>query len=404
MKTIGFAKKIVGAGAALFALLSLPSPLPAADFSERQELARRSAATGLGREEIPLLKRMPGPGMRNAARVLESMFQQGGLGGITTQGKQQEQEQVNHISMIGDDWFLNIYGDGTAVRYRNYGYLDGKSTLAVPVAERPDNATLRKLGEQFIARTLADIVVLGSNETLVPLFTEYQISGGGSTQRGAPRDPEMVTASTVVFGRSVDGIPVVGAGSKVAIIFANDSTPAGFDIEWGRYEPTGRMQKVLPLQGIQQRGRKLASLPMDSPEVTVKRFECGYFDAGVRKRDMNAPVQGGCFMQYFERSVIDEKAHRRDPNSGHIISAYADAIPAGDPPAPDRSWLETETVLAEVEQGPQGPQGPKKVLVCHFPPGEPDKCHEIMVGQPAVDSHLKHGDTLGSCPGFCRSR
>lgn len=38
-----------------------------------------------------------------------------------------------------------------------------------------------------------------------------------------------------------------------------------------------------------------------------------------------------------------------------------------------------------------------KVLLCHYPPGNPDNRHEICVGSAAVPAHMKHGDTLGEC-------
>jgi hypothetical protein len=39
-----------------------------------------------------------------------------------------------------------------------------------------------------------------------------------------------------------------------------------------------------------------------------------------------------------------------------------------------------------------------KVLICHRPPGNPDKAHTISVDEHAVPAHLAHGDTLGPCP------
>lgn len=38
-----------------------------------------------------------------------------------------------------------------------------------------------------------------------------------------------------------------------------------------------------------------------------------------------------------------------------------------------------------------------KVTICHIPPGNPDKRHTIEVGNPALQAHLDHGDTLGAC-------
>jgi hypothetical protein len=42
--------------------------------------------------------------------------------------------------------------------------------------------------------------------------------------------------------------------------------------------------------------------------------------------------------------------------------------------------------------------GEDKVTICHFPPGNPDNAHTIVVGASAVPAHLElHGDFIGSC-------
>jgi len=40
-----------------------------------------------------------------------------------------------------------------------------------------------------------------------------------------------------------------------------------------------------------------------------------------------------------------------------------------------------------------------KVVICHFPPGNPENEHTIEVGEPALPAHLAHGDSMGACPG-----
>ena len=40
-----------------------------------------------------------------------------------------------------------------------------------------------------------------------------------------------------------------------------------------------------------------------------------------------------------------------------------------------------------------------QVTICHVPPGNPDNAHTIVVGAPAVDAHLAHGDFEGECDG-----
>jgi hypothetical protein len=44
--------------------------------------------------------------------------------------------------------------------------------------------------------------------------------------------------------------------------------------------------------------------------------------------------------------------------------------------------------------------GEDKVTICHFPPGNRENAHTIVVGASAVPAHLElHGDTLGECGG-----
>jgi hypothetical protein len=39
----------------------------------------------------------------------------------------------------------------------------------------------------------------------------------------------------------------------------------------------------------------------------------------------------------------------------------------------------------------------KKVTLCHIPPGNPDNAHTISASESSVNTHLEHGDYLGSC-------
>ncbi|WP_457651835.1 hypothetical protein [Rhodocaloribacter sp.] len=41
--------------------------------------------------------------------------------------------------------------------------------------------------------------------------------------------------------------------------------------------------------------------------------------------------------------------------------------------------------------------GENKVTICHIPPGNADNAHTIIIGEPAVDAHLAHGDYVGVC-------
>jgi len=47
----------------------------------------------------------------------------------------------------------------------------------------------------------------------------------------------------------------------------------------------------------------------------------------------------------------------------------------------------------------QGSDPEDLIEVCHVPPGNPAAAHTIMIGEPALDTHLGHGDTEGACAG-----
>jgi hypothetical protein len=333
------------------ALILASTTLEAADFPQRTALARRSAAQGVGRAEVELLVRSPGPGSAPTETLLLQRFARPGST-IVARGTTERQVDRDHVLLSGADWSLSVSGDGSKVRYRTSADRRRENRLARPVAQRLSPRRLETLGRTFIASELRGLVRLGPGESLVPLFTQHEITGGGSTVKGVRPVAEKVVASTVVFGRAVDGVSVVGPGSKVAITFANDGKPIGFDYDWPVYERTGRIQRVLPPVHIHSRaGGVLAARP-GSEGVTVKRFECGYFDAGARRHDPQALVQAACSYQYSKRTIVDPELHRKDPASGHVTSAFIEAIPAGQTVERDAGWSQAARVRGETLPGP----------------------------------------------------
>ncbi|HVK54834.1 MAG TPA: hypothetical protein VM532_07365 [Burkholderiales bacterium] len=336
-----------GLSAALFTAIGLSiisSPSVAADFPQRLAIAERSLKSGVGLSEVPLLRRDPGPGMGVMTEQLVANFGQSG-DPITTRGALKTERTETKTSVFGEGWSLQVYADGTRVRYRNYEYLDGANNKPVPLASRMSQEQLEKYGREFIANKLGRYVVLGKNEALVPYFTEFQVGGGGSTLPDAKPVAEEVIANTVIFARSVNGVPILGPGSKIAVIFANDGQPTGFDMDWATYQPTGKTQKVSALTEVQSRARKLFPFDLSASDVKTTRFECGYFDIGARKRDVNAPIQTACLVHANKRQIVDKVAFAADPNSGHTVAAYMGPIPAGATVERDMSWPQALTLL-----------------------------------------------------------
>jgi len=62
----------------------------------------------------------------------------------------------------------------------------------------------------------------------------------------------------------------------------------------------------------------------------------------------------------------------------------------------DEAPTETEQAFA-LRSELSGSPDAGKTYVCHIPPGNPANAHTIHIGNPAVDAHLAHGDSLGQC-------
>lgn len=42
----------------------------------------------------------------------------------------------------------------------------------------------------------------------------------------------------------------------------------------------------------------------------------------------------------------------------------------------------------------------EKITICHFPPGESEEGQTIVISQDSLETHLAHGDIVGSCEGI----
>lgn len=325
-------------------LLLFSSMCMGADFPQRVDSADRSAREGLGRSEVALFKTKTGPGKEAAADFFLKRFGQSQTP-ITTAGPSSRIRKQERLYVIGQGWRLKVYKDGSKVRYENSAATARNLNIAKPVSQKMALQQLEMLGRKFIDEHLKGVINLAPNEALAPYLTEYEISGGGATAPDARPEEEKVLANTVVFTRTIDGIPVIGAGSKVAATFANDGSPIGFDFDWPVYEPAGKKQKVLDRPNIQKRHQQLSPVNLQAPNVKVPRFECGYYDPGVTKREVVSPVQAGCVAQSVVHQIVDSAVNSSDPNSGHILHASALPIPVGVVVEPDRRWRQVGKLL-----------------------------------------------------------
>jgi hypothetical protein len=191
-------------------------------------------------------------------------------------------------------------------------------------------------------------IVLGPQEQLIPVRTEYLITGVQNLKTHAI--VRSVIANRIVFGRRVRGVAVVGGGSTVTLTFANNGALEALRYDWPRYGAS-TAQSLLNVSQIVQRVKSVigarkaaAALPSNATKISAKiqanvalgkpgaalqKLECGYFDPGVTIRAASSPVQPGCVYHVVVR------------DSDGFRQGFAGAVPAGVAFARDASWTET---------------------------------------------------------------
>ena len=331
----------VCAALAFVTALLLVGTASAASFPYRDDLNRTSRVAGIGPTEVPLLQRQPGRGARVVADEILRRYRDS-RSAITTSGEYTQDVSPKRVRYIGaSGWYLQVYGDGTAVRYRNYPYLDSAADLGRPVAARLSDERLEALGRAFIARELAGYVTLAKGEEVVAFSSVHEINGSQENVPGSSaKRREEVVSSQVNFSRTVRGVAVVGRGSKVSVIFANNGVPLGFDLDWPTYAETGESQPVLGVTDINRRASSVLTVNPFGTGATIRRYECGYFDAGARRRDAAAPIQASCFLHYVVQTVGDTERNKLDPTDGLEKAGYAQPIPVGVRVKADQGWPE----------------------------------------------------------------
>ena len=317
----------------------------AEDFPRTTAAAERSVTQGFNQASLPLLSRdvTANSGAVSAA-LLKKLCPAPCSNQITN-------SQGNMLRVTGDHWALEIIGDGTSARFRDLQVERGAHSLAKLPAQKMSAAVLEKSGLAFIASKLASVIVLEPGEELVPVRTDYRIEGGEDAQtREITRS---VVANRIVFGRTLNGVPVVGGGSTVVLTFANNGSVESFGYDWPKYQ-TANLQTVVDIAEVLHRVQKVvgaregvqaptfsAKVPKSAGAVypvtlakdtVLEKLECGYYDPGVVARDENAPVQPGCIYH-----AVYQGQHG-------IRQGFAGAVPAGAQFEPDAAWVETRIV------------------------------------------------------------
>lgn len=257
-----------------------------------------------------------------------------------------------HIS--GDQWALEISGDGAGADYQDSAVEARAHSLGKPASQAMSAAELEQKGRAFIAEKLSSQIALGAEEALVAVRVDYRMEGGQDARTG--ETSQAVVANRIVFGRTLHGVPVVGNGSRIVITFINDGSLESFRYDWPKYQAAdgqnlvaageilARVQQVIvgrngvaaATQGVTVPSSQGEAYPVVlSPNTQLQKLECGYFDAGSFGVRNLASVQPACLYH----------AVSQDANGAR--QGYAGAVPAGAQFESDAAWFETELLAAK---------------------------------------------------------
>lgn len=287
-------------------------------------LTRNALQEGFGKDSVLLLSAERGPGREAVARRLRALAsaKDSRFGArLTVKGFKTAPADDRNLTLIGENSYVKISADGTKVVFR--GNIDDPREVerARAAGRMIEKEELEKLGRRFVGDALADFVKLGREESLTFLGVKYLRDG---EYREDGRGEEQVVANIAVFGREVRGVPVIGSGSKVAVWFANDRQPVGFDVDWPVYNLQRTQQRALRRDRLNELVRATTVETTGSDRASVARFECGYVDLGATRR--GAPIQAGCAIHY---------AGRHEDGS---VWARVEFVPAGEKVVADPRW------------------------------------------------------------------
>ncbi|MEP6635985.1 MAG: hypothetical protein ABJB97_04610, partial [Acidobacteriota bacterium] len=259
-------------------------------------LTRKSLREGFGKDSVFVLEPGRGPGRDVVAEQLRKLAAAKRFGSrLTERGLKAAPVDKRNTGFVGQSSVLKVSADGTKFRFR--GDIDDQRAIerARSAGRMIEKDELEKIGRRFIGEALREFVKLGPEESLVFLGVKYlrdeTLSDEGKVE-------EEITANVAVFGREVRGVPIIGPGSKVAVWFANDRQPVGFEVDWPVYKVLRSRQETLSRDRLFERVRA-TSVPVDGSRAAVARFECGYVDLGATRR--GAGIQSGCAIQYAQR-------------------------------------------------------------------------------------------------------
>lgn len=305
----------------------------AADSRERREIDLFSRTSGFGRSAVKLVDRQVRAGAGPTLDALISASNRADVKAASTR----RTDATDGSRLRGDGWYIQTKGDGSVGEYYNSAV-----NTAIPVEKRLSDDQLTRSATSFAVSSFG--VALGLPESdLIPVNVRHQIRTYGSRASSVVLGREVVS-SEVTFMRKVDGLPVVGPGSKIRVELSAAGDVIGYSYDWSALSVGGATQNVHAPKEVLERAADVAGVG-NGDVSQVKRFECGYYDAGALAG--SARLQGACLVQ---TSV-------RDANGRVAEQTF---VPAAVDVQPDTAWPFAQALTGQLVVSPEPPASPQQ--------------------------------------------
>lgn len=302
------------------------------DSAYRHEQTASSLESALGGRTVALLKaKRPKGGSQRRFAAIEALLAEY-AGSLTIAARDSDSIVARSV----DGSYLEVDRDASSFRF----HLSPDHATSLSSSVRMGNAEIESRGRAILEGVLAELytAVPESAPGLQAVFlgSRYLVEDTGSVETGEVE--ERVVANIAVFGREVDGVPVVGPGSKIAVFLSGQGGLIGLDVDWPEYKVLRKKQITLGIDQVRARFAEHANEQIPFPGANVEsgmelqRFECGYVDLGARKRK-GAKIQAGCFAQVTGRS-----------SGGEFRQAFSEVMPIGTRPEKDKRWPVTSLI------------------------------------------------------------
>jgi hypothetical protein len=312
----------------------------AEDLPQTKAHQQFSVRQGFSESTLTVLQRAAALDQNKVGAALVEQLQKGNA--------YQASKDGSKLRLAGKEWSLEVASDGAAADYHDQAVEARAHSLAKPLSQEMPAAELEQKGRAFISSKLASQIVLGTGEQLIAVRADYRTEGGQDLATG--EITHAVSGNRIVFGRTLNGVPVVGNGSKVIITFTNDGSVESFRYDWPKYQ-AGTSQQVVDAGQILARVQTVVGAHSDvaaatsnapvansegdaypvalTPNTQLQTLDCGYYDAGSLA-GKSQTVQPGC--TYLAVSQ----------DSNGMRAGYAGAVPAGAQFTADAGWSETK--------------------------------------------------------------